>query len=130
MSSEHDDDPRNRPLRPTAEEIEAWAAREHKRRAAWLAGPNDDERQEWARRYRWRATVGLAESRLGPTQEDIDVWAEREHKRRQAWLGGPTDAEKRSRANREHRIAAVTGSTPPVDEEVEEWAAREQQRRQ
>ena len=130
MSSERDVDPRNRTLHPTADEIDAWAVREHKRRAAWLAGPSEDEKQDWARRHRWRAAVGLAESRLGPTSEDIELWAEREHKRRAAWLAGPTDAEKRTWASRARRIDAGTGSAPPSDEAIEEWAARETQRRQ
>jgi hypothetical protein len=35
-------------------EIEAWAAREHKRRQAWLEGPSEGEKQEWARLERQR----------------------------------------------------------------------------
>lgn len=126
-------DPRERPLPPTAEEIAAWAAREHKRRAAWREGPSEEERQEWARRYRWRATLGLEESRLAPTREDIDLWAEREHRRREAWLTGPTDAEKQRWARQQrHRAGAdrAESPAPPTQEEVDAWAAREKQRRQ
>ena len=93
MSSEPHVDPRGRPLAPTQEEVDAWAAREHRRRAAWLAGPDEDERRDWTRRYRWRATLGLEESRLAPAREDVEFWAEREHKRRQAWLEGATAAD-------------------------------------
>ena len=105
------------PVAADAEEIDAWAAREHKRRAAWLAGPSEEEKQDWARRYRWRATLGLDESRLGPTPEDVELWAEREHKRRAAWLAGPTDAEKRTLG--ESRSGASTRApvrAPPSDE--------------
>jgi hypothetical protein len=130
MSAEREGDPRDRRLRPTAEEIDAWAAREHKRRAAWAHGPSADEKQDWARRYRWRAAVGLGESRLGPAQEDIEHWAEREHKRRQAWLAGPSDSEKRMWADRAQRGGGVGDPAPPSDDAVEEWAAREKQRRQ
>ena len=130
MSSEREVDPRNQPLRPTPEEIDAWAAREHKRRAAWLEGPSEEEKQDWARRYRWRAAVGFGESRLAPAQEDIELWAEREHKRRQAWLAGPTDTERRMWASRAQRAGRVTDSDPSSEDAVEEWATREKQRRQ
>ncbi len=42
------------PLEPTQAEIDAWAARERKRREAWLKGPDEDERSEYARRLRQR----------------------------------------------------------------------------
>ena len=74
-----------------------------RRRAAWMAGPSEEEKQDGRRRYRWRATLGLEESRLGPAQEDIDRWAEREHRRRAAWLAGPTDAEKQGWVRRQRR---------------------------
>lgn len=125
-------DPRNSSLPPTPEEIEAWAEREHQRRAAWLAGPSDEEKQEWARRYRRRAAFGFEESRLGPTRQEIDQWAEREHKRREAWLAGPTSAEKQEWA-RQHRSAAPEATDqplPPSEEEIEGWCAHERQRRQ
>jgi hypothetical protein len=133
MSSEPDVDPRERPLAPAQDEIDAWATREHKRRAAWLAGPSEEERQDWARRYRWRAALGLEESRLAPAREDIDLWAEREHKRRQAWLQGPTETEKQqwAAAQRRHARTGSMGDSPsPTAEEIEAWANRERQRRQ
>jgi hypothetical protein len=42
------------PLEPTQAEIDAWAARERKRREAWLNGPGEDERAEYAKRLRQR----------------------------------------------------------------------------
>jgi hypothetical protein len=41
-------------LGPTQAEIDAWAAKERKRREAWLRGPTDEERAEYARRTRQR----------------------------------------------------------------------------
>ena len=129
MSFETLADPREQPLPPTQEEIDDWATREHKRRAAWLAGPSEEERHGWARRFRWGAMLGWEESRLGPTEEDVSTWAAREHKRRQAWLAGPSEAEKRSWASRRQRLGAESDS-PNSQESAEEWAARERQRRQ
>jgi hypothetical protein len=132
MDSESPVDPRDEPLEPTPEEIDAWAGREHKRREAWVAGPTDAEKQEWARRYRYRALVGLAESRLPPSREDVELWASRERRRREAWLGGPTEDEKQDWARR-YRLRTLTGasesSLPPTTEDIEAWAAREGQRR-
>jgi hypothetical protein len=39
---------------PTQAEIDAWVAREKKRRKAWLEGPSNEEREEYARRVRQR----------------------------------------------------------------------------
>ena len=39
---------------PTQAEIDAWAAKEKARREAWLAGPDDEEREAYARRVRQR----------------------------------------------------------------------------
>ena len=100
MESETTADPRQEPAEPTREEIEAWAAREHKRREAWAGGPTDAEKQAWARRYRRRALLGLAESRLPPSPEDVEQWAKRERKRREAWAAGPTEEEKAEWAER------------------------------
>ena len=36
----------------TDQEVEEWAEREKKRRAAWLAGPSEAEKREWSRRQR------------------------------------------------------------------------------
>jgi hypothetical protein len=74
------------PDQPTAEEVDAWASREHKRRQAWAMGPTPGEQEDWGRLYRWRAAIGLEESRLGPSPEEVADWAERERRRRQAWL--------------------------------------------
>jgi hypothetical protein len=126
-------DSRFEPREPGPEEIEAWARREHGRRQAWLAGPSEEEKQEWARRYRRRASLGLEESRLGPTREEADRWAEREHARRQAWQAGPDEDEKRQRARdlRSRSPRGPFGDPMPIsDEEVDDWAARERQRRQ
>jgi hypothetical protein len=132
MEPESPVDPRDEPLEPAPEEIDAWAAREHKRREAWLAGPTDAEMQEWARRYRYRALVGLAESRLPPSREDVLFWASRERKRREEWLKGPTEDEKLDWARR-YRLRTLAGvsesSLPPTTEDIEAWAAREGQRR-
>ncbi len=34
---------------PTDQEVEDWAAREKKRREAWVAGPSDAEKRDWSR---------------------------------------------------------------------------------
>jgi hypothetical protein len=126
------DDPRDHRLPPTQEEIDAWANREHQRRAAWLAGPSAEEKLAWARRHRWRSTLGLAESRLAPAPEEVDEWAALEHKRRAAWLEGPTDAEKQrwARAQRERGLPHGPDAAAPSQPDVEGWAAREKLRRQ
>jgi len=41
-------------LEPSQAEIDAWAAREKARRAAWVQGPNDEEREAYARHLRQR----------------------------------------------------------------------------
>jgi hypothetical protein len=41
-------------LEPSQAEIDAWAERERARREAWLAGPSDDERAEYATYLRRR----------------------------------------------------------------------------
>jgi hypothetical protein len=41
-------------LDPTQAEIDEWAAREKRRREAWLSGPSPDERAEYARQVRQR----------------------------------------------------------------------------
>jgi hypothetical protein len=126
-------DPRDEALQPAPEEVEAWASRERKRREAWIAGPTEHERHEWAHRYRQRARLGFGDARLGPTDEEIAEWAEREHHRRQAWLAGPTDEEKREWAHRSHE----TGFGPdrqtellPTQDEIDAWAEQERRRRQ
>jgi len=126
-------DPHSEPLRPTPEEADAWASREHKRREAWVAGPTEGEQDDWARRYRRRAALGFAESRLGPCMDEITEWAEREHKRRQAWLTGPTEEEKRDWARHYTRRALARfpeSELRPTEEEIEAWAEQERRRRQ
>lgn len=44
----------NAAVEPSAAEIEAWAERERARRQAWLAGPSDEERAEYASHLRQR----------------------------------------------------------------------------
>lgn len=116
----------------TAAEAQAWADREHKRRAAWIAGPDEEEKSEWARRYRRRAALGLEESRLGPSREEIEAWAGREQRRRVEWSEGPSDEEKRAWASRQ-RLRSFAGlaesSLPVSSEETEAWARREAERR-
>ena len=133
MYSDPFGDPRHQRLQPTPEETTAWAAREHKRREAWLAGPSDGEQQEWAQRYRRRVALGLADSPIGPSAGEIADWRDREHKRRHAWLAGPTPEEKRAWARR-YRWRNLTdmpeSELPPTDEEIESWAATETRRRQ
>ncbi len=49
-------------IEPTEAEIDDWAARERQRREAWVKGPNDEERELYARQLRQR--------RLAETFED------------------------------------------------------------
>ena len=116
----------------TAAEVEAWAERERRRRAAWLAGPGEEEKADWARRYRRRAALGLEESRLGPSREEIEAWAGRERRRRVEWSEGPSDGDKRAWASRQRlrSFAGLAESPLPVSsEETEAWARRETERR-
>jgi hypothetical protein len=58
---------------PTEAEIDAWAERERARRQAWLAGPSEDERAEYAKRVRQRRlsdTFDEGERRLQETMRD------------------------------------------------------------
>jgi hypothetical protein len=47
-------DPADDPWTVSETEIAAWAERERKRRQAWLEGPDEDEKQEWADAERLR----------------------------------------------------------------------------
>ena len=52
---------------PTQAEIDAWAASEKKRREAWLNGPSDEERAEYAQHLRQRrlaSTFDKGEARI------------------------------------------------------------------
>lgn len=133
------------PIGPTDEDVEAWAEQEHKRRQAWVSGPTEAEKQEWAlreRRARARGSqaygYGTPATAYGPTDEEVEAWAEEERKRRQAWLKGPTEGEKQEWARQERRRREREARSPgglatpygPTDEEVNEWAAQERERRQ
>jgi hypothetical protein len=62
------DDDREFAVGPTADEINAWAERERKRRQEWMAGPTADEKLAWARREkrrRLRGTPRWREARVG-----------------------------------------------------------------
>ncbi|HJQ31320.1 MAG TPA: hypothetical protein VJ866_04025 [Pyrinomonadaceae bacterium] len=87
---------------PTRDDVEEWAERERRRRQAWLEGPSEEERHEWARReYEHRGGEGARA--LWPADEEVKEWAERERRRRQAWLEGPSEEERREWARRERR---------------------------
>ncbi|HXK24730.1 MAG TPA: hypothetical protein VMS55_18815, partial [Myxococcota bacterium] len=120
-------DPRIHALAPTQEEVDAWAEREHARRQAWIGGPTELEKQEWARRCERRAAFGFGESDLAPTKDEIDAWAERERRRRAAWLEGPSEDEKRRHASA-HAVREGSELAPAPDE-IEEWVKRETGRR-
>jgi hypothetical protein len=47
-------------LEPTEAELDDWAARERKRRQAWVSGPTAEERAEWAQRERMRRLSHLS----------------------------------------------------------------------
>ncbi len=132
MFSESPLDPRFQVPGPTAQEVEDWAQRESARRKAWLEGPTEDEQREWALRWRLKARVGLAESRLPASPQDVKRWVEQERARRKAWLEGPTEDEKRDWARRNlGRSGPELGAPPsaPAADEVEAWAKAENSRR-
>ena len=55
---------------PTQAEIDAWAARERQRREAWVNGPTDEERAEYAQHLRHRrlaSTFDEGEARIADT---------------------------------------------------------------
>jgi hypothetical protein len=57
-------------LAPTQAEIDAWAAREKARREAWVRGPNEEEREEYAQHVRQRRladTFDMGEQRIEDT---------------------------------------------------------------
>src|SRR4051794_25930386 len=71
-------------LEPTDDEVDEWAARERRRREAWLSGPTEQEKLDWAQTRRQQAgesEPGLAVS--GPTDDEIEEWAARERRRRE-----------------------------------------------
>jgi hypothetical protein len=122
-------DPRCHRLPPTAAEVDAWAEREHARRAAWLQGPTALERADWASSQERAGPTGSGPAST-PAPEAIDAWADRVRQARQAWLDGPSDEEKRKWARGWTR--AHGGPPPelaPLPEEAEAWAREENQRR-
>jgi hypothetical protein len=55
---------------PTQAEIDAWAARERQRREAWVTGPSDEERAEYAQHLKHRrlaSTFDEGEARIADT---------------------------------------------------------------
>ena len=55
---------------PTQAEIDAWAARERQRREAWLNGPSEEERAEYAQHLQHRrlaSTFDQGEARIADT---------------------------------------------------------------
>jgi hypothetical protein len=132
MDPEEFRDPRDASPEAAAAEADAWAGRERRRRAAWLAGPDEEEKLAWARRYRRRAALGLEESRLGPSREETAAWAERERRRRVEWSEGPSEGERREWAARQ-RIRSFAGlgesRLPASSEEIDAWARAESAKR-
>jgi len=63
---------------PTEREVEEWAAREKRRREAWLAGPSEAEKRNWSRRQRH---LGELRDLYGPS-DGPDVETERQLARR------------------------------------------------
>lgn len=58
-------------LGPSPDDIEAWAAREHRRRQEWVNGPTERERLMWARRERLRRIEReTRDSACGPSRPD------------------------------------------------------------
>jgi hypothetical protein len=55
-------------LEPSPEEINAWAERERARRQAWLSGPSEEERAEYA--------VNLRQRRLAETFDEGEAMLE------------------------------------------------------
>ena len=67
------------PIDPSDEEIEAWAAREQRRRVQWLAGPTREQAALWASRERQRRIGGADYTRtplrpgIAPAQLMLDA---------------------------------------------------------
>jgi hypothetical protein len=56
---------------PTQAEIDEWAAREKRRREAWLNGPSNDERQAYAQRLRQRRLAEAFDESEHRIQESV-----------------------------------------------------------
>lgn len=63
-------DPADDPWEVSETDIAAWAEREKKRRQAWLEGPDEDEKQEWADAERHRRKREYLEDLLDMDFED------------------------------------------------------------
>jgi hypothetical protein len=59
------------PLEPTQAEIDAWVARERKRRQEWLNGPTDEERTAYAHRLRHRRLADAFDEGESRIQEGV-----------------------------------------------------------
>jgi hypothetical protein len=66
-------DTANEPWSVPAPVIAGWAARERKRRQAWLEGPNEDEKQAWADAERQRRKRQYRDELLDIDLFDIDL---------------------------------------------------------
>ncbi len=59
------------PLEPTQAEIDAWVARERKRRQDWLNGPTDEERTAYAHGLRHRRLADAFDEGESRIQEGV-----------------------------------------------------------
>jgi hypothetical protein len=112
----------NKKISPIDEEVEEWAERERRRREAWLSGPSELEKRDWARQqYHHRMESEDYSEPVTPiTDEEVEEWAERERKRRQAWLSGPSELEKRDWARRQYHRRRTHYSDYPYEESRDE----------
>jgi hypothetical protein len=115
-------------LWPTDADIEEWGRAEHERRQAWLAGPSQIERQEWALSQLRRSTSGGPEGSYGPTDEEVENWARDEHDRRAAWAAGPSEVERLEWALRVRERDPL--ARPVTDADIEAWVKDEHARRE
>jgi hypothetical protein len=58
---------------PTPAEVDAWAAREHLRRQAWVNGPSDEEKRAWARYERRRRIEEIDEIRVDRRRREAEL---------------------------------------------------------
>ena len=106
---------------PSADvDVDQWAQRERKRREAWLHGPTDQEKRDYAQRLFDKARAS------GPANDEaaeyeVECWAQLEHKRRQEWIAGPSDEEKfeyiRNYRRRSERNRASADCPPSIEPE-------------
>lgn len=112
----------------TEEEVEAWAEAEADRRQAWLEGPTEWEKLEWARRERRRRRFASLGPAVGPTEEEVEEWAENERKRRQEWAEGPSPADKAEWARKERARRRFGFPRPPFSFDPDQSSVEELQR--